>query len=148
MRELENLRLLVDGEIIPIARRQAPDSSHDAMQLFPGILQMRDILDLHLDYFHIARVLEGGHHLPQGNDRLVVELTKHIPLLLQHADHLKGPLANHDLLPERRLAHEQVRGHGITDYAHGPATLSFSGGEKTSFRDRNDARDQKLLSRS
>ena len=45
---LQDLLLLVDGEIIRIARRQAPDAAHDAVQFFLGILQIRDVLDLDL----------------------------------------------------------------------------------------------------
>ena len=58
---LQDLLLLVDGEIIRIARRQAPDAAHDAVQFFLGVLQIRDVLDLDLDHLHLARVQESGH---------------------------------------------------------------------------------------
>ena len=38
--DLQDLLLLVDGEIIRIARRQAPDAAHDTVQLIFGVLQI------------------------------------------------------------------------------------------------------------
>ena len=103
MNHLQGLLLLVDGEIIRIPRREAPEPAQGAVQFVLGVLQIRDVLDLDLDHLHVARVQESGQHLLQWYDGLVVELVEQVSLFLQHADHFKGPLANHDPLPERRF---------------------------------------------
>ena len=58
-----------------------------------------------------------------------------------------GELLDHDddLLAERGFPHEQVGGHHPTDHADGAAALGIGRGEKPPVRDRNAAREQKLI---
>ena len=69
---LQNLVLLVDGEIVRVAGRQMADSAHHAVQFVPAPLQVRHVRDLDLNVVQITRVQIAREHFRQGNDRLVV----------------------------------------------------------------------------
>ena len=51
-------------------------------------------------------------------------------LLLQHADHFKFMLVDHDFLAQRRFLAEQIGGHVVADDADRPAAFTFRRGQK------------------
>ena len=149
MEGADKILLLVDGEIVLLARLHVADFAQDSAQFLLRILQLFHVNDLDL-HFKVGIVPDAGQELLHGNDDLVVEaeLAQEISLFLQHANDLERLLTDSDFVAQRRLVLKQVGGDFGANHANRPATLGLFRAQETSLHHRRAAGELKLLGRA
>ena len=114
---LDEAREVVDGEVVLLAGLDVVPLAQERLYLALHLRDLRRFADLQVDHLDVRDAEESLLLRHQGHDDHVVLVLSHgrLPLAGKHANDLERLVVDADVLPDRVLAAEEVRGDGRTD---------------------------------
>ena len=137
VKHVQKLILLVDGEIVRVARREVAEAPQHDAQFFFRVIQFGRGFAPSPGCRNPGRRQNARVNCVMRHDDFVVRAAAlgEAALFFQHADDFKIMAVGGNDFADGRFALEKIRGEIGTDDADRPAAVTFRRREKASFRD-------------